>query len=1594
MVALRGLEGITLWDGRGCWLLARPQLHPEVSEDLMRLLKAERLPPRSDLATALRVPSPTRFDTPTLVGWRKAHATLARRRDLEALIEEGVAPLRSYRGQDLKPRIERAGQRLDELEEHLASHELWRTVLADSAPATLSRDSVARLRRARLEILATWEPDPLGLVLGAGKKRDPWAAARAMGAPHHVADTLRRRRVPYEEGLRLARIHERLAVLFGAGRATTWLRNAWQRWPLARELSPALAASIRRFLLIVDDPERPCRHAAERAVARACSRDPKRPAARKEFVRAYAALLDSSGERRPVGLRRLVKAAFGSHASAWSQLAPVLVDFTQQALVTSGLHGVPAAQLRAARDRLGLLQPEGTQPAAFHREVEALTRLTDLLASLPPERRAVVWPLVREPVDGELAPHGLGRLLRSSLPLGQVQRALEVGGGFARQIGEQVKAFEQHPRRLDALLASIEAVPPKERGVLGTDKGWYVNLFTQLTDAPRAAALALAAQFGRAKLDSAAPARFRILCEAFRGDAKELGGALEHWDRFPASTWPEGCDQLVALGIASVEALQRYLHYGTLLGRPPALSAALLEPLRLAEKAQGELAWIRSQLAAAELPPSKRTIFEQRAARLANPLHASTIWAASIRRAHKRFGRALEQRRIASLQVVIRRALRDLLGRFLGDEGLPEILPEGLGEAMVLFGDAQADKGLLLNFIRQAAHGRPFADLPANAAWLGRAAKAGIDTTAWLAGFDETIQLDGQTVRLATEACPVQRLMLGCPFDTCLDLYTGFNRWSALVNATDVNKQVIYGRSPEGVVVLRKLVGATLDGRLAGYRTYTTGAAPRGCKETLDALLLGHADRCGLALSNTATPEVLHGSGDWYDDGNEHWSVQKQLPPSPPGEPTLPSDREAMADRLFRAALTTADPDMVGRLNGRRQVGAYFQLLSSRRMSIQTAARTERPRFCDESDLYDAHWRLCCAGHREAFRHAKRFITNEELGDRLWRRLLDLAPADEAVLGDLVLGIEGLAAQGPSDPEGPGWAVASGSLSPHLALLPQRKLLALFRALAPLIFHWTKGHAPFVRDARSSLASLLQAAFLREKDGRPLVRALRRGAPFVRGIALVVTQRERVKGSVSALVALASRQGGPIPRSEVLPALVRQGGPRVRDLLWRLLRREPSSLELAVALTRAGGEPWRRRAAELWQPPRDLERALARRDFVDTASELHSPALSRRVRNLILRRRSRHHRDAASMDEHSLESPEGHPLTKSFPRLATKEDLASARAALEGGHGGGAHWYRTVYPEILAKAWRNARAQRASAERHWAYVRDEAAGRLSPLGPDDDPHPHWSELRLLAELGPDEWRPPFVRDSGSMAQQETAWRLGLQRAVLSPAQRRELVCEDERVLALLEPERGSAMNVHLVRQAFLADSGQASPTSVRLGTTWDSHDEAMALLDPALHFLSREGADPWMLASALWAPWSELVLRNRFPEVQESWARLDSPQRVAAMLLEELFTFLQPSQAEAVTSLLLRLVSDAPAQRLALLQEILGCDDENHDRRRRGPSCSIWLQHLAITELGPTLDPEQRRSLEGALVRNCAHPNRIPWFVAVLEPTAPRSDTG
>jgi hypothetical protein len=121
-------------------------------------------------------------------------------------------------------------------------------------------------------------------------------------------------------------------------------------------------------------------------------------------------------------------------------------------------------------------------------------------------------------------------------------------------------------------------------------------------------------------------------------------------------------------------------------------------------------------------------------------------------------------------------------------------------------------------------------------------------------------------IRLQVETDPIQILFMGeYGFASCLSL-RGSNVWSAVSNAIDVDKAILWAKEANGNVVGRRLIALTERGVLS-YRTYTNrhGLA---LDDMFSAFVEAYAKHCGTVVTHDRLSPGPLLSDRWYDDGS------------------------------------------------------------------------------------------------------------------------------------------------------------------------------------------------------------------------------------------------------------------------------------------------------------------------------------------------------------------------------------------------------------------------------------------------------------------------------------------------------------------------------------------------------------------------------------------------------------------------------------------------------------------------------------------------------------------------------------------------------
>jgi len=181
---------------------------------------------------------------------------------------------------------------------------------------------------------------------------------------------------------------------------------------------------------------------------------------------------------------------------------------------------------------------------------------------------------------------------------------------------------------------------------------------------------------------------------------------------------------------------------------------------------------------------------------------------------------------------------------------------------------------------------------PQNQAFLSKIAARGVNMQPWVESHKiwRRVAGNGREIALQLEDDPFEMLCMGHHFGTCLSPHD-FNFFSAVANAVDVNKRVLYGRDVDGRIAGRCLLAVGDEGSIVTFRTY--------CHDTTLDFQAMVAEVASEIARDMAT--VVSSAGqvsavlapEWYDDGsldigcalsNENSPVRRAIVHSAPGD--------------------------------------------------------------------------------------------------------------------------------------------------------------------------------------------------------------------------------------------------------------------------------------------------------------------------------------------------------------------------------------------------------------------------------------------------------------------------------------------------------------------------------------------------------------------------------------------------------------------------------------------------------------------------------------------------------------------------------------
>jgi len=248
--------------------------------------------------------------------------------------------------------------------------------------------------------------------------------------------------------------------------------------------------------------------------------------------------------------------------------------------------------------------------------------------------------------------------------------------------------------------------------------------------------------------------------------------------------------------------------------------------------------------------------------------------------------------RLQTLQGLLEGVLQARWRSLLGPVAVTRRDPDW-ANALALYAEVSRNRSLLQRLLRAEAQGdHEWARRhPANRAFLQAMSERGLDMGAWLDSHEVTRSVDGCPLRAVTETAPLRVLQMGSLFGTCLSPRGACN-YSAVVNAVEINKRVLYVWDSHGTAIGRRLIVLSRQGELVGFRSYGAGADLDGdgvfrnpwAKMLLDTLMSQIARAVGCAIHEPGrdrfvTPDeadlVLFARDWYYDDieGCDRWAA-------------------------------------------------------------------------------------------------------------------------------------------------------------------------------------------------------------------------------------------------------------------------------------------------------------------------------------------------------------------------------------------------------------------------------------------------------------------------------------------------------------------------------------------------------------------------------------------------------------------------------------------------------------------------------------------------------------------------------------------------
>jgi len=199
------------------------------------------------------------------------------------------------------------------------------------------------------------------------------------------------------------------------------------------------------------------------------------------------------------------------------------------------------------------------------------------------------------------------------------------------------------------------------------------------------------------------------------------------------------------------------------------------------------------------------------------------------------------------------------IGRFLTNRRYAELI-----KGLMLLEDPFRSLGFRLLRLQWTRESWDRVCEPENQRFLEQLKSRGLKTDPWLNSATLlTTEYQGKTVRIGFETDVAEILLMGHYFDTCLSP-DGFNFFSAVSNAVDVNKRILFARDHHGKVIGRCLLTLGDSGFLMTYHPYCHESEFPMSQHVADIATRLAADMGTIVAQHDKVSSLV--APRWYDD--------------------------------------------------------------------------------------------------------------------------------------------------------------------------------------------------------------------------------------------------------------------------------------------------------------------------------------------------------------------------------------------------------------------------------------------------------------------------------------------------------------------------------------------------------------------------------------------------------------------------------------------------------------------------------------------------------------------------------------------------------